>query len=82
MLTVINGQHPTLLREVMSGTITVETIAILNDIMNFFPMWDRKISEDIIWPNWCLKVKKYTPFIQYDKDKFRNILKEIVSEHA
>lgn len=82
MLTVIEGQHPTLLREVMSGTITVETIAILNDIMNFFPMWDRKIDEDIIWPNWCLKVKKYTPFIQYDKVKFRNILKEIVSEHA
>lgn len=82
MLMVIDGQHPVLLREVMSGTVTVETIAILNDIMNFFPMWDRKISEDIIWPNWCLKVKKYTPFIQYDKVKFRNILKEVVSEHA
>jgi len=82
MLIVKDGQHPTLLREVMSGTISVETLCILNDIMNFFPMWDRKISDDIIWPNWRLKSEKYAPFIQYDKVKFKNILKEVVVEHA
>jgi hypothetical protein len=82
MLTVTDGQHPILLREVMSGTITVETMVILNDIMNFFPMWSRKISEDIIWPNWCLKSEKYTPFVTYDKVKFKNILKEVIAEHA
>jgi len=52
MLAVIDGQHPNLLREVMSGSIQIETMVILNDIMNFFPMWNRKISDDIIWPNW------------------------------
>lgn len=82
MLIVHDGQHPTLLREVMSGTISVETLCILNDIMNFFPMWNRKISDDIIWPNWRLKCEKYAPFIQYDKVKFKNILKEVVTEHA
>ena len=82
MLIVNDGQHPTLLREVMSGTISMESLCILNDIMNFFPMWDRKISDDIIWPNWRLKCEKYTPFIQYDKVKFKNILKEVILEHA
>ena len=82
MLIVNDGQHPTLLREVMSGAISVETLCILNDIMNFFPMWNRKISDDIIWPNWRLKCEKYAPFIQYDKVKFKNILKEVVTEHA
>ena len=82
MLIVRNGQHPTLLREVMSGTISVETLCILNDIMNFFPMWSKKICDDIIWPNWQLKSEKYAPFIQYDKVKFKNILKEVVNEHA
>jgi hypothetical protein len=82
MLLVIDGQHPTLLREVMSSTISIETLCILNDIMNFFPMWNRKISDDIIWPNWRLKCEKYAPFIQYDRLKFKNILKEAISEHA
>ena len=82
MLIVNDGQHPILLREVMSGTISVETLCILNDIMNFFPMWDRKITDDIVWPNWRLKCEKYAPFIQYDKAKFKNILKEVITEHA
>jgi hypothetical protein len=82
MLIVKDGQHPVLLREVMGGTISVETMVILNDIMNFFPMWNRKISDDIIWPNWCLKCEKYTPFVTYDKVKFKNILKEVIAEHA
>ena len=82
MLIVNDGQHPKLLREVMSGTIAIETMVILNDIMHFFPMWNRKISDDIIWPNWRLKCEKYAPFVTYDKVKFKNILKEIVIEHA
>ena len=82
MLIVNDGQHPKLLREVMSGTIAIETMVILNDIMHFFPMWNRKISDDIIWPNWRLKCEKYAPFVTYDKVKFKNILKEIIIEHA
>ena len=82
LLTVTDGQHPILLSEVMSGTIAIETMVILNDIMNFFPMWTRKISEDIIWPNWRLKSEKYTPFVFYDKVKFKNILREVIAEHA
>jgi T4 gene Gp59 loader of gp41 DNA helicase/T4 gene Gp59 loader of gp41 DNA helicase C-term len=82
ILIVESGQHPRLLREVMSGLTTIETMVILNDIMNFFPMWNRKISDDIIWPNWRLKCEKYAPFVTYDKPKFRNILKEIAIEHA
>jgi hypothetical protein len=82
MLIVNDGQHPKLLREVMSGSIAIETMVILNDIMNFFPMWNRKISDDIIWPNWRLKCEKYAPFVIYDKVKFKNILKEILIEHA
>jgi hypothetical protein len=82
LLEVNDGQHPLLLVEVMSGTISLETMVILNDIMKFFPMWNKKISDDIIWPNWRLKCEKYAPFVTYDKIKFKNILKEIVTEHA
>lgn len=82
MLIVMKGQHPKLLRTVMSGEISIETVVILNNLLNFFPMWDRKISEDIIWPNWRLKCEKYTPFVTYDKVKFKNVLKDAVAEHA
>ena len=82
MLVVNDGQHPVLLREVMSGTISVETMVILNNIMNFFPMWNKKIDDDIIWPNFRLKCEKYAPFVTFDKVKFKSILKEQIEEHA
>ena len=75
-LHVDNGDYPYLLKMLMQGEVTIETVAILNDIMGFFPMWSKKISDDIVWPNWKLKIEKYTPFIQYDKAKFKAIVKE------
>ena len=82
MLMVEDGQYPLLLKEVMYSNIVVETLVILNDIMNFFPMWDKKIADTIVWPSMRLKFIKYTPFIDYDKPKFTAILKECLKEHA
>ena len=82
MLMVEDGQYPLLLKEVMYSTIAVETLVILNDIMNFFPMWDKKIADTIVWPSMKRKFVKYTPFIVYDKSKFTAILKECLKEHA
>jgi hypothetical protein len=82
MLMVIDGQYPVLLKEMTYGNISIETVCILNDIMNFLPMWDKKISDDVIWPTYKRKIEKYTPFILYDKEKFKEILKESLREHA
>jgi hypothetical protein len=75
-LQVNNGDYPHLLKMMMQGEVMIETVAILNDIMGFFPMWSKKISDDIVWPNWKLKLEKYTPFLYYDKAKFKAIVKE------
>lgn len=81
-LYVDNGNHPYLLTTMMQGDIMIETVSILNDMMGFFPMWQKKIQDDIIWPNWKLKLEKYTPFIHYDKVKYKNIVKERMKEYA
>jgi hypothetical protein len=82
ILKVRDGQYPTLLNEVMQGTIAIETLVILNNIMNFLPMWDKRISDTIIWPTWKRKIEKYSPFLIYDEQKLKNILKESVHEQA
>ncbi len=79
-LHVDNGSHPYLLTCMLQNDIMIETVAILNDLMGFFPMWEKKIQDDIIWPNWKLKIEKYTPFIRYDKPKLKGILKENIHE--
>lgn len=82
LLRVYSGQHPKLLKKVMLKDIELETLCILNDIMDFFPMWAEKIVDDIVWPSWKNKVEKYTPFIKYDKNKFKSIIKENINAVA
>lgn len=79
LVKVRSGEYPDLLIGAMQNSISIETLVILNDMMNFFSMWDKKISDDIIWPSWKLKCEKYAPFISYDKVKFKKILKEAIT---
>ena len=80
LLVVNSGNYPKLLDIAMQGSIEVESLCILNDLMHFVPMWNTKVSDDILWPEWKRKVEKYTPFINYDKVKFKNFLKKKLSE--
>jgi len=82
MLNVKPNSYPILMKLIQLKQVSLETLVILNDIMNFFPMWTKKIDDDIIWPDFKLKCEKYTPFLNYDKVKFKAILKEKVKEYA
>jgi hypothetical protein len=73
---VFKGQQPDLLGLVLRGKVALETLCILDDILNFLPRWKKEITDDIIWPTHYRLFIKYKPFIEYDKEKFKNILKE------
>lgn len=75
---VNNGQHPQLLKEFRQGCISIETLTILNDLLDFFPYWDKRISDDIIWPKTRDKCLSYAEFIKYDKRKMKRIVKDIL----
>ena len=76
LLVVESGEYPILLVETMHGSIALETLVILNDLMGFFPMWKEKIKDEYVWPILCRKVERYTPLLVYDRKKMVNILRE------
>ncbi|NBP55089.1 hypothetical protein EBU71_00865 [bacterium] len=78
----IDGGWPNIITRLMKGDLALETVCILVDIANIMPIWEKEITDDLIWPTWHRLIKKYTPFIHYDKEKFRNILKEKMKEYA
>ena len=82
MLEVKPNGYPILMRMTQLKQVSLETLVILNDLLNFFPMWEKKIDDDIIWPDFKLKCVKYSPFLNYDKVKFKEILKEKIKEYA
>lgn len=82
LLSVVDGQYPLLYNEFLQDSINLETIVILNGILNFLPMWSKKIEDDIVFPDFAKKCNKYAPFLNYDKIKFKNILKDKICQNA
>lgn len=71
-----SDEYPSLLRMTLQKDISLETFIILDSILNFVPIWNKKIDDTFLWPNFMLLCKKYKPFLQFDISKFRNILKQ------
>lgn len=76
LLKVPKDGNPILLDELLRKKVCIETIIVMNGILKFLPTWKKKIEDDIIWPTWYKKIVKYEPFLDYDKQKYKNILKE------
>ena len=74
------GEHPILLKLYLRNAICFETFCILLELAEAVPFFDKKMEYDPIWDEISMKVKKYTPFIKYDKDKFRKILLDFYDE--
>ena len=81
LLVVKSGNYPKLLEVTMQGSIEVETLCILNKLMNFLPMWNKKVTDDIIWPDWKMKIEKYTPFIEFSETKYKLLLTQKIKDH-
>ena len=75
-LLMIQDDYPKLLTMLLHDEISLETVCILNQLMNFVPMWDKKIADTIHYPNISRKIKKYTPFIKFEPTKYKLILKK------
>ena len=79
ILKVDNGQHPRLLKFFLSKKVSLETIAIMDDIIGFTKDWDRLISETVVYPDISNLINKYKTFLTYDKKEYKSKLIEICS---
>ena len=78
---VNDNDYPYIVGLYLRGVISPETVIIINDYISFFSKFDKYIGEtDPIWSKISLKLTKYRPFLKYDRDKFKRILKEKVNE--
>ena len=69
--------HPPVLKKFLIGKISPETLVIYDKIFLIRNDFDKKLL-DPIWESVSLKIKKYTPFLNIDVFKYRQILKNTV----
>jgi len=77
VFSVNNGQHPRMLRLLLSEQISIQSVIILDKVLGFVKRWDKEIKETIIWPEKSFKLKKLNPFIKFNLTKCKFIMKEV-----
>ena len=76
LLMIHDGEYPELLQKLLHDEISIETVCILNKLLNFLSAWGKKINDTIHYPTVSRKIKKYTPFIMFEPTKYKIILKK------
>ena len=77
MFSIQGNKHPKILKEFLQKKISLETMIILNNILNYKKQFDEKLL-DPVWEFVSMRIEKYSPFLHIDRDKFKSILKECV----
>lgn len=71
--TVEKYGHPLLLRLYLRQDICIETMVILDMLLNYTKVWNKKLSKDLIFEEVYTKMTKYKPFLSIDLPKFKSI---------
>ena len=77
VFSVDSGQHPRLLRLLLSGKVSIQSVIIFDKILSFISRWDKEIKETVIWPEKSFKIAKLRPFVNVNTTKCKFIMKEV-----
>jgi DNA polymerase III delta prime subunit len=77
---VSKHEYPYIILLYMRKAISIETMVILDDLVHYMEKFDKCYADDYIWMKISKKIRKYRPFLKYDKVKMKDILKGIVNE--
>jgi hypothetical protein len=69
--------YPKIIHEYLAGTISLETLSVLNRFICFFDKLDKHLDEDdIIWSSIRQKAIKLHSFLEYDGKRIKDVLKK------
>lgn len=72
---VENHEHPYLMILYLRGELSPETFIILTDVIGCFSYWNKELKGDVVWDEVSTLYSKYRPFLEYDRNVYKEILK-------
>ena len=71
------GEHTNIIRMYLRKEISLETLTMLNSILNFMNRYDKEVT-DPVYKEVSKLCKKYQPFLRFDKSKVKSILRDLI----
>ena len=75
-LFVMENGHPRLLQCVLRNDIYVETMIIIDRVLNYSRRWN-KVLDDPVWTEFKKRMDKYIPFVLFEAEKGKKILRKV-----
>ena len=72
-----SGQHPRILRLLIQRKIHIQTAIILDAVLSFSKVWNKKIEEKIVWPKIHQRMVKLKPFMNFNMTQAKMIMKDV-----
>lgn len=77
-LLLVKKTYPVLMVKTMQEEVSIDTLLLMDSVLQFFKDWNNKIKEDVVWKSFKMKSDKYRCFMNIDLEKYREILKKEV----
>jgi hypothetical protein len=69
----VNNQHPIIIKMLLGNKISLETVIILDKLLDFRYNVNTELLNDFIWNDLNLLIIKYRPFVRFDRSKFSQL---------
>ena len=79
LIAVSENTHPKLLKEYLGKRVSLESMVILNSILQFHKVWNVKLEEDYAWKDVYKLMNDYNSFLKFDTKSFKLILKGLMN---
>ena len=78
LFVIKDDEHPLLLKEYLGKRVSLETLIILDELVEFSKTWNKKLSEDYIWQDIKKLMNNYKRFLTLDKERYRMNLLNLI----
>ena len=75
-----SNNYPGILKMFLGGQISIETVRILDDMMNLIENWKQNSTMLYLWENEIRKIEKVKGFVKYDKTKIEHAFNSFKQE--
>lgn len=79
---ITDGGHPKLLKYYLGKKISIETLIVMNEVLEFLPYWTKNIRDTVIWPDVKRLMEKYRPFLTIEKSEMKALMREIFLDNS
>jgi hypothetical protein len=81
-ISISRNAYPLILLLFMQHEVSLETLVLFNEVVPFDKKFDKYLgADDMLWSIIRNQMVKFKPFMKYDAEKMRKILKDKISEN-